>query len=79
MYNVLNEDIVRGPLREDGIPSYLMLSERVTKTRKGTGGQGIDITHSLMNFYDFTILMFQGLVMCCHNSTLMIRDPLDVG
>ena len=42
-YQMTNSDVVLGPVREDGVYSYLELSERVTKTRTGNRGQGITI------------------------------------
>lgn len=40
MYQILNGDILEGPERADGLPSYLKFSERCTKTRSGKKGQG---------------------------------------
>ena len=40
LHAIRNCDIEVGPLREDGVPSYLALGERVTKTRRGIQGQG---------------------------------------
>ena len=40
LYNVTVGDVVIGPLREDRLPSYLSLNERLTKTRRGLKGQG---------------------------------------
>ena len=40
MYNILNGDIEEGKERSDGLPSFLKLSERCTKTRSGKNGQG---------------------------------------
>ena len=35
-----NQDLIPGPIREDGLPSVINFSERLTKTRKGVNGQG---------------------------------------
>ena len=35
-----NSDFELGPMRDDGIPSYISYSERATKTRNGQNGQG---------------------------------------
>ena len=40
LYQMTNSDVLLGPRREDGVYSYLELSERVTKTRTGNRGQG---------------------------------------
>ena len=40
LYQMTNSDVLLGPAREDGVYSYLELSERVTKTRTGNRGQG---------------------------------------
>ena len=40
LHSIRNSDILIGPEREDGIPSHLSLSERLTKTRHGLHGQG---------------------------------------
>ena len=41
MYSIQNGDIDIGPLKMNGVPEYLELSERITKTRRGKRGQGI--------------------------------------
>ena len=40
MYNILNGDVKVGPLKSNGIPEYIELSERITKTRRGKCGKG---------------------------------------
>ena len=35
VYNIKNEDVIMGPLGEGGVPEWIELSERVTKTRRG--------------------------------------------
>ena len=39
MYQILNGDVQVGPAREDGIPSFLKLGERITKTSRGKKGE----------------------------------------
>ena len=38
MYSIQNGDIEVGPLKANGIPEYIELSERITKTRRGKSG-----------------------------------------
>jgi hypothetical protein len=45
-----NSDVVLGPRRDDDIPSYLELHERVTKTRSGNRGQGKNHSHFYCGF-----------------------------
>ena len=40
LYNITVGDVIIGPPREDGLPSFLSLHERLTKTRRGLKGQG---------------------------------------
>ena len=40
MYEILNSDIKVGPMKQNGIPEYIELKERITKTRRGQRGQG---------------------------------------
>ena len=35
IYNIRNEDIIIGPVGKGGVPEWIELSERITKTRKG--------------------------------------------
>ena len=35
VYNIKNEDLIMGPMGEGGVPEWIELSERVTKTRRG--------------------------------------------
>ena len=39
MYQILNGDVQVGSAREDGIPSFLKLGERITKTSRGKKGE----------------------------------------
>ena len=39
MYSIQNGDIEIGPLKANGVPEYIELSERITKTRRGRTGQ----------------------------------------
>ena len=40
MYEIMNGDIKIGPLKPNGVPEYIELGERMTKTRRGKRGQG---------------------------------------
>ena len=40
MYNIKNGDIKVGPLKANGLPEYIELGERITKTRRGKSGKG---------------------------------------
>ena len=41
MYNICIKDIEVGPLKMNGVPEYIELGERITKMRRGKGGQGM--------------------------------------
>ena len=38
LYNMKNSDIELGPINKEGLPEFLQLSERITKTRRGNQG-----------------------------------------
>ena len=40
MYEIMNSDIKVGPMKQNGIPEFIELGERITKTRRGQRGQG---------------------------------------
>ena len=41
MHEIRNKDLKLGPLNGEGIPEFLELAERVTKTRRGSKAQGL--------------------------------------
>ena len=46
MYEIRNRDVEIGPAKLNGVPEYIELGERITKTRRGKRGQG---EHNISN------------------------------
>ena len=62
MYEIKNSDIEMGPLKPNGVPEFIELGERITKTRRGKRTQGKSVLISSPIFiYPLFSLSYQTL------------------
>lgn len=53
MYEIMNGDITVGPLKQNGVPEFIELGERLTKMRRGMRGHGITYKFSFLIVHFF--------------------------
>ena len=61
MHEIRNKDLKLGALNGDGIPEFLELAERVTKTRRGTKAQGLSFPKLFEIYYFQTFQVTEHL------------------